>query len=79
MDPAHAPPLDRFQTLTAREREVLQMTAEGCSGVEIAERLFISPRTVESHRANMMRKLHLRNQRQLVRYAMERGLLSKKI
>nr|ALS88807.1 helix-turn-helix domain protein [uncultured bacterium] len=77
MDQAKTASLDRYQTLTAREREILQLTAEGLSGVEIGERLFISPRTVESHRANMMRKLRLRNQRQLVRYAMERGLLSK--
>jgi DNA-binding NarL/FixJ family response regulator len=69
---------DRYQTLTAREREILQLTAEGHSGVEIAERLFISPRTVESHRANMMRKLRLRNQRQLVRYALERGAVPKR-
>jgi DNA-binding NarL/FixJ family response regulator len=71
-------PFDRYQTLTAREREILQLTAEGHSGVEIAERLFISPRTVESHRANMMRKLRLRNQRQLVRYALERGAVPKR-
>src|SRR5947209_11398552 len=52
---AGAEPADAYETLTLREREVLQMTAEGCSGVEVADRLFISPRTVESHRANLMR------------------------
>jgi len=68
-------PVDPFHTLTAREREVLQLTAEGLSGAEISERLFISPRTVESHRANLMRKLGVRNQKELVRYAMQRASL----
>jgi DNA-binding NarL/FixJ family response regulator len=68
-------PLDPYHTLTAREREVLQMTAEGRSGTEIAQRLFISPRTVESHRANLMRKLGLRNLKEVVRYAVQRGVL----
>jgi two-component system, NarL family, response regulator NreC len=66
-------PADPMHALTLREREVLQMTAEGLSGSEIAERLFISPRTVESHRANIMRKVGVRNQKELVRFALERG------
>ncbi len=70
---AASAPLDPYHTLTAREREVLQLTADGHSGAEIGRRLFISPRTVESHRANLMRKLSLRNQKELVRYAVERG------
>jgi DNA-binding NarL/FixJ family response regulator len=74
---AEGAPLDPFRTLTAREREVLQLTAEGHSGVEISERLFISPRTVESHRANLMRKLGVRNQKELVRYALQRGLVAR--
>src|SRR5439155_23931542 len=57
-------PADPFESLTAREREVLQMTAEGHSGAEIAARLFISPRTVESHRASLMRKLGVHNQKE---------------
>ncbi len=69
-------PLDPFAALTEREREVLQLTAVGHSGVEIAGRLFISPRTVESHRASLMRKLGLHNQKELVRYAVERGVLA---
>jgi two-component system response regulator NreC len=72
---AEGSPLDPFHTLTAREREVLQLTAEGQSGAEIAERLFISPRTVESHRANLMRKLGLRNLKEVVRYAVQKGVL----
>lgn len=63
---------DPMHSLTLREREVLQMTADGLSGGEIAQRLFISPRTVESHRANLMRKLRARNQKELVRIALER-------
>jgi DNA-binding NarL/FixJ family response regulator len=62
-------PFDPYRALTAREREVLRLTAAGCSGGEVARRLFISPRTVESHRANLMRKLGVRNQKELVRYA----------
>lgn len=73
---AEGNPLDPFHTLTAREREVLQLTAEGQSGTEIAARLYISPRTVESHRANLMRKLGLRNLKEVVRYAVEKGVLS---
>ena len=66
-------PPDPYHTLTAREREVLQLTAEGHSGADVAERLFISPRTVETHRANLMRKLKVRNQKELIRYALQRS------
>jgi len=68
-------PPDPYETLTIREREVLQLTAEGLSGNAISERLFISPRTVETHRMNLMRKLGMRNQKEVIRYAVERGLL----
>jgi two-component system, NarL family, response regulator NreC len=68
---------DPYEALTIREREVLQLTAEGHSGNAISERLFISPRTVETHRMNLMRKLGMRNQKELIRYAVERGLLPK--
>jgi DNA-binding NarL/FixJ family response regulator len=67
-------PLDPYDPLTSREREVLHLTAEGLSGAEIAGRLFISPRTVETHRANLMRKLGVRNQKELIRLAVLRGL-----
>ena len=63
---------DPYDSLTPREREVLQLTAEGHSGNEISSRLFISRRTVESHRANLMRKLGVRNLKQLIRYALQR-------
>jgi len=59
--------------LTLREREVLTLIAEGTSSREIATRLFISPRTVEHHRENMMRKLNVRSTAQLVKYAITRG------
>ena len=68
--------LDIYETLTMREREVLHLAAEGHSGPEIASRLSISPRTVETHRANLMRKLGLQTQTDLVRYALRRGILS---
>jgi len=58
-----------------RERQVLLLAAEGLSNPQIAKRLAISVRTVESHRANLMRKLGVRNQTELVRYALRRGLL----
>jgi DNA-binding NarL/FixJ family response regulator len=67
---------DRYESLTPREREVLTMTAEGLTSQGIADRLFISPRTVEKHRENMMAKLGLKNQTEVVRFVMSRGLLS---
>lgn len=68
--------LDRYETLTDREREVLHLTAEGLTNVEMAARLSLSPRTVENHRANMMRKLGVNNQTEVVRYAIKRGIVS---
>jgi DNA-binding NarL/FixJ family response regulator len=70
-----ARPLDRYELLTAREREVLQLAAQGMSNAEIGERLAISPRTAETHRANLMRKLGLDSQTDLVRLAVGRGLI----
>lgn len=67
--------LDPYDTLTTREREVLHLAAQSCTNAEIAERLYISRRTVEVHRANIMHKLGLRSQPQLIRYAMKRGIL----
>ena len=67
--------LDMYDTLTNREREVLQLAAESHSTSEIAERLFISPRTAESHRANLMRKLGLSTQTDLIRYAVRKGII----
>lgn len=67
--------VDPYGTLTAREREVLHLVAEGLTSGEIARRLFISPRTAESHRANLMRKLGLRSRTDLVRFALQRGIV----
>ncbi|MBI5034330.1 MAG: response regulator transcription factor [Chloroflexi bacterium] len=67
--------LDLYETLTTRERQVLHLAAEGHSSPEIADRLSISPRTAETHRANLMRKLGLHSQTELVQYAIRRGIL----
>ncbi len=66
---------DPYEALTPREREVLHLVAEGLTSGEIAGRLFISPRTAESHRANLMRKLGLRSRTDLVRFAFQRGIV----
>jgi len=67
---------DPYQRLSNREREVLQLTAEGLTNAEIATRLFISTRTAELHRSNFMSKLNLHSPNELVRYALKRGILS---
>lgn len=67
--------IDPYDTLTPREREVLHLVAEGLTSGEIAGKLFISPRTAESHRANLMRKLGLRSRTDLVRFAFQRGIV----
>jgi two-component system, NarL family, response regulator NreC len=67
--------LDLYETLTTREREVLQLAAEGRTNADIAAVLYISPRTVETHRAHLMRKLGLHTQADLIRYALKRGIL----
>jgi DNA-binding NarL/FixJ family response regulator len=68
--------LDVYETLTNRERLVLQLAAEGSSNPVIAKKLFISPRTAETHRANLMRKLGLRSQTDLVRFAIRKGIIT---
>jgi len=70
-----AQPVDRYELLTAREREVLQLAAQGLSNADIGDRLSISPRTAETHRTNLLRKLGLQTQTELIRFAMSRGLL----
>lgn len=62
--------------LTAREREVLQLVAVGLSSKEIAQRLRTSPRTIETHRRNIMQKLDLHNVPELVRYAIRNKMVS---
>jgi two-component system response regulator NreC len=67
--------LDLYDTLTTREREVLQLAAEGHTNADIAATLGVSPRTIETHRAHLMHKLELRTQADLIRYALKRGIL----
>jgi DNA-binding NarL/FixJ family response regulator len=66
---------DPYEMLTNREREVLHLAAEGYTNAEIADQLSISPRTAETHRANLMHKLGLRTHTDLIRYALRRGIL----
>jgi two-component system, NarL family, response regulator NreC len=68
-------PLDLYDTLTTREREVLHLVIEGSSSADIATKLFISPRTAETHRASFMRKLGIRNQTELIKYALKKGII----
>lgn len=62
-----------LEPLTTREKQILKLIAEGRSSKEIAELLFISSRTVQHHRANLMRKLHLKKTADLVKYALSKG------
>ncbi len=64
-----------WDTLTQREREVLKLIAEGFKNKEVADYLFISLKTVEKHRANLMKKLDLHNAAALTAFAIERGLI----
>ena len=66
---------DPFDSLTDREREVFQLAADGLSNPQIAEKLSLSARTVEMHRANLMKKLGLKTQTELVKYAVKRGVV----
>jgi DNA-binding CsgD family transcriptional regulator len=65
-------PLDK---LSEREREVLTLTAEGYSSAEIGKKLFLSPKTVDTYRARMMQKLGLTHRAELVKLALETGML----
>jgi DNA-binding NarL/FixJ family response regulator len=65
-----------FGRLTARQREVLQLVAEGCSNKEIATRLGISPKTVEFHRSGILQTLRLKTTADLIKYAVRHRLVS---
>lgn len=67
---------DPYQALTPREKEVLLLVADGQSNAGIGKKLFISPRTVELHRARAMKKLGVTSIPEIVRFAIRRGLLS---
>ncbi|HSS20519.1 MAG TPA: response regulator transcription factor [Pyrinomonadaceae bacterium] len=73
---AKATSLDRYETLTTREKEVLHLAAEGRTSAEIANRLGISGRTAETHRSHLMHKLDLHTQAELIRFALKRGIVS---
>lgn len=74
-DAVHEGDGGRYEMLTDREREVLQLIAEGYTSSEIGDRLFISRRTVDKHRENLMAKLELQNRTALIRFALQRGLI----
>lgn len=67
--------VDPYETLTNRERQILHLIVEGLTSPQIAEKLVLSPRTVELHRSRIMKKLDLHNQTDIFRYALERGIL----
>jgi len=68
-----------YGSLTPREQEIMRLVAEGLSSKTIAEKLFISPKTVENHRTNIMNKLDVHSVLELVRYAARLGLIDVEI
>ena len=68
--------VDRYETLSEREREIFQLVAEARTNKEVAELLEISPATVETHRARILQKLDIHNTAELVLYAVRRGVIS---
>jgi DNA-binding NarL/FixJ family response regulator len=67
---------DSYDLLSGREREILQLVAEGKSSKEIASALNLSPYTIETHRSNLMQKLNLKGIPELILYAVRKGLIS---
>lgn len=70
------PASDAYESLSEREREVLKLIALGHTAKEVADKLAISPKTVETYRARIMEKLNLQSRVDLVQYALARGLLA---
>jgi DNA-binding NarL/FixJ family response regulator len=66
---------DPYERLTDREREVFQLVIEGHTNAEVAEILFISPKTVDNHRTRLMEKLNLHNTAEVLRFAARRGMI----
>ena len=64
-----------YDLLTAREQEIMGLLAEELSTTQVADKLFISPKTVENHRHNIMKKLDLHSNMELIRYAAKLGLI----
>lgn len=79
VDHIKSSPFDILNTLTPRERQVIQLAAEGYTNSGIAKRLSISQRTVETHRANAMHKLGLHNHVELVMYAVNKGIIHRQV
>lgn len=73
--PLSVAPIDNLPAITKREKEILVHIAEGLTNNQIAEKLFISPLTVDSHRKNLLTKLNVNNTASLIRLAMEHGLI----
>ena len=67
---------DSYEQLTGREKEVLRLLAEGLTNKEIAKLLVISPKTVDSHKTRLMAKLELRNRAELIKYALQKKIIS---
>ena len=74
LDPQREPVPDPLAALSSREREVLQLVAEGKKSTEIATMLHLSPKTVETYRGQLMKKLQLKNVSELIRFAIKYGL-----
>jgi DNA-binding NarL/FixJ family response regulator len=68
-------PSDNLPALTKREKEILQLISEGFTNNQIAEKLFISPLTVDSHRKNLLTKLNVNNTASLIKLAVQNGLI----
>lgn len=66
---------ERYDGLTGREKEILTLIAEGLANQEIAQKLYISIKTVQTHRAHILEKLGLHDRTELVRYAIRKGLI----
>ena len=66
---------DPYDSLTSRERQVLQLVAEGLTNREVAEELKLALKTVDTHRTRLMRKLHIHDQTSLVKFAIRRGIV----
>lgn len=65
-----------LEELTTREKEIIKSISQGLTSIQIAEKLFISPRTVDTHRTNIMRKIEVNNVVSLIRFAFQNGLTS---
>ena len=70
-----APPAPKKELLSVREREILQLVADGHGNQQIAQKLCLSVKTVEAHKAHIMRKLNVKGRTELIKYAIRKGLI----